>query len=1135
MGEVVRIDRWEGAEPDPVDPSPPSGSAEIDIARRDRWVERETVRLLYGHPIALYIAGFAVAAIGITVLWPQVARPIATGWLVAVALLAIAQVTAVQTFRRRERDHQLERWGYAYLGSAALAGGAWGFISLALFPSASLPHQSFVMSLVAGVTATALPVLAPSRWAFPLFATAAVLPLVARLATVEEPLGSGMAAIAAVFLITLLMLWQRIRQTLVAGLEVRYESGELQSELLSVNEGLIVQIEGRKQADRELEERDMILEAVSFAGERLLHSKTSINDPQPILARLGEAARASRASLITLVDGDRDLVSPGHHSEWCRDAAAALPRQPPFFPAANPRWVERLRRRRAIAGSRREFTSVDRAWLERWDVRSLAVLPVFADQRWWGLLVFEDQQDRSWSKTELEALATAADILGAAVHRVDAEAALASSDSRYQMLANNTNDVVGLHDIAGRFVYVSPSCLDLLNYRPEDLLGKDLGTLCSPEERRRIEAEGLAPARRREASSVRWLARRRDGETRWVETITHAVEDASGDVGMLVTSTRDITGHKETEDQLFHEQELAHVTLRSIGDGVITTADTGGVRFLNPIAERLTGWTNSSARGRSIERIFNGARSEDQARVTSLINRCRQHDRPVQGDGTVRLLDTDGQELTVEVSCAPIHDQDGQTLGQVVVLRDVTHNQRLAAQLTYQASHDALTGLLNRREFEVRLGELVAEVTARISNGEAPISHALCYLDLDQFKVINDTCGHIAGDELLRQISKLLRAQLRHSDIVARLGGDEFGVLLRECPVEKAIAMAEQLCRAMSGHRFTWQDHVFRIGASVGVVEVDASTTSESQILSAADAACYVAKDNGRGRVHLLRHDDGVEIHTGEMRWISAIHSALEADRFLLRYQPIVAPGLLAPGPERVEILLTMVGPDGVHIAPGRFIPAAERFNVMGHLDRWVVRNCFAALAGHWRNTHSVLKQCFINLSGASLADESFLSYLKELIVEHRVPAGTLCFEITETAAIANLVSAATFMRELRDLGCQFALDDFGSGLSSFGYLRSLPVDYLKIDGTFVRDLATDAVDLAIVESIHNVGRQLRIKTIAECVESEEALAKLMLLGVDLVQGYAIAPPAPLAELLATLGPVPDGSSPARPAAPHSA
>jgi diguanylate cyclase (GGDEF)-like protein len=447
-------------------------------------------------------------------------------------------------------------------------------------------------------------------------------------------------------------------------------------------------------------------------------------------------------------------------------------------------------------------------------------------------------------------------------------------------------------------------------------------------------------------------------------------------------------------------------------------------------------------------------------------------------------------------------------IGAVLVFHDVSRARTLARQLAHQASHDFLTGLVNRHEFERRVGRALSRAQ------QEAVTHALCFLDLDQFKVVNDTCGHVAGDELLRQLASALQKKVRRRDTLARLGGDEFGVLLEHCPPGQATRVAHDLLETVQELRFVWEGKPFALGASVGVVPITGESESLAAVLRDADAACYAAKERGRNRVHYYEPNDAImAVRQGEMQWVSRITSALEEHRFRLYGQAIVPLTPRQSERTRVEVLLRLIERDGSLIAPGAFIPAAERYNLMAAVDRWVVREVVSLYGRHRLSGAKPIAS--INLSGASLGDPSMLAFVREQLARHDLPPETLCFEITETAAIANLAQAAHFIRELKAMGCWFALDDFGSGMSSFAYLQSLPVDYLKIAGAFLRHIENDPVEYAMVEAINRVGHVMRLKTVAEGVESLETLETLRKLGVDYAQGYAISEPLPLEDLAA--------------------
>jgi len=573
----------------------------------------------------------------------------------------------------------------------------------------------------------------------------------------------------------------------------------------------------------------------------------------------------------------------------------------------------------------------------------------------------------------------------------------------------------------------------------------------------------------------------------------------------MAGSLTDITDRKTAEAELFAAKERAQVTLQSIGDAVIVTDTRGLVEYMNPVAETLTGCRMVDAQGLPFDSLVKIIDENTKQRAPDSVEMVLRRDHTLDIAVEIAVLRPDGQEVAVAESAAPIRDNSGQISGVVLVFRDVRRERQHAAELSYQASHDTLTGLINRREFEHRL--------ARVLNGSAheKLNHALIYLDLDQFKVVNDTCGHAAGDELMRQVSALLQGRLREGDMLARLGGDEFGVHLQNCTAENALRLSEELRQTVNDFPFIWQTRCFSIGVSIGVVDLGSDCLTLAEILSAADSACYMAKEKGRNRVHVYhRNDSELRGRKGEMEWVGRIQQALEENRFRLYSQEIMPVESGVVEGRHFEVLLRMLDEQGQLVAPMAFIPAAERYNLMPAIDRWVIGTAFSTLS-QLRDTgelHSI-DLCAINISGASLGDEKVLEFVLQQFDNFGIPYSNICFEITETAAISVIAKAARFMHELGGLGCKFSLDDFGAGMSSFAYLKHLPVDYLKIDGAFVKDMASNPIDCAMVEAINGIGHVMGKRTIAEFVENEEVLAALRSIGVDYAQGYGIAKPKP--------------------------
>jgi len=562
------------------------------------------------------------------------------------------------------------------------------------------------------------------------------------------------------------------------------------------------------------------------------------------------------------------------------------------------------------------------------------------------------------------------------------------------------------------------------------------------------------------------------------------------------------------EQSIYIEKEFAELTLRSIGDAIITTDTQGHILVMNPNAEALTGWAADEAYNKSLDSVFHVADELNHSLLINPLENILSTGETIQSAETEVLIDRHGKEYGIEHSVAPITDLNGDILGLIIIFRDVTQTRALANQLTHQATHDNLTGLVNRREFEIRLDH--AFLNVRADN----IEYALCFMDLDQFKLINDTCGHNAGDELLRQISTILKQHIRRSDTLARLGGDEFGVLLEACSLQKAEQIAHVLLRAINDFRFSWQGQSFDIGVSIGVAPITALTANISELLSAADTACYLAKDKGRNRIHTYHPEDSeLEQHRGEVQWVKHINEALASDNFILYYQPIVSLDENTPKPDHYEILLRMMNDIGDLIPPMAFIPAAERYKLMPLIDQWVIHNALKEIDAINTSAGDKYTQCVftINISGQSLSTNEFSHYILNEISSFNISPESICFEITETAAIANMSSAVDFITKLKKAGCQFALDDFGSGLSSFSYLKTLPVDYLKIDGSFVRDICDDSTDHAFVEAISKISHVMNIETIAEFVEGPEIFNELHNIGVDFAQGYYISRPSPLA------------------------
>lgn len=564
---------------------------------------------------------------------------------------------------------------------------------------------------------------------------------------------------------------------------------------------------------------------------------------------------------------------------------------------------------------------------------------------------------------------------------------------------------------------------------------------------------------------------------------------------------------RRVTDALFEQKQRAEITLRSIGDAVITTDVAGRIEFMNSAAERLSGWTFAEARDRPITEVLHLIETETGEPVATHLHEAIADNRVVSFGRETDLVRRDGSKMGIDNSAAPILHPDGTVAGGVLIFRDVSAARDFTRQRSWEAAHDVLTGLVNRREFESRIEASVA------SAKNAGKSHVVCYMDLDQFKVVNDTCGHAAGDDLLRELAALLQTRIRKSDTLARLGGDEFGLILEGCSLERAQLIAADLLAAVGDYRFNADAKVFTIGVSIGLAAITAATDSSAEVLSMADTACYWAKEQGRNRVSVYRTGDSdMAVRRREMSWIARINAALAEDRFTLYHQAYLPLNAAAGVRGHLEVLLRMIDEEGNLVQPGSFLPAAERYNLMPAIDRWVVGTVFAGYHALVAKRGGGPLTCAINLSGTTLNAEGFLDFVRQLALEHAVPPHSICFEITETAAINNLRKAAEFIRECKSMGFLFALDDFGTGTSSFGYLKNLPVDYLKIDGGFVKNIEGDAIDKAMTEAINRIGHIMGIKTIAEYAENDAIIQELKHMGVDYAQGFGVCRPTPLFE-----------------------
>jgi len=686
---------------------------------------------------------------------------------------------------------------------------------------------------------------------------------------------------------------------------------------------------------------------------------------------------------------------------------------------------------------------------------------------------------------------------------------LLTVQERDRLVTHTANDGLWDYDVRNNTMYFSPRWRDMLGYVSDEEI-PEWRFLVHPDDLARVQQQirDHLEGRTELFESVHRM-RHSDGEWRWVQSRVKGRQDDHGRLRRLVGVETDITERKLYEEALFREKESAQITLQSIGDGVVTTDSEARVQYLNPVAEELTGWKLDDAVTRAIDDIFRGFHEETCEPVENPVGVAMRRNRAIKTVRPTLLIKRDGNELYIESTASPIRDATGSVTGGVLVFHDVSEARELNDKLSFHASHDMLTHLVNRPEFEKRLDRALKSAHAQET------SYAVLHLDLDQFKIVNDACGHSAGDEMLRQLSALLKAKVRWRDTLARLGGDEFGVLLESCSLDEAMRAAEVLRETVNEFRFVWDDRTFRLGASIGVVPVLSGDGDVATLVSAADSACAAAKEAGRNRVYAYQETD-IELmkRRREMQWAARINNALEENRFELFRQTIQPLQQGADPGEHYELLLRMRDETGSLISPELFIAAAERYGIMPNIDRWVISHAFRWLVSE-ADARERLSVCSINLSGQSLTDEKFLPFVIDQFQVSGLNGSRICFEITETAAIASYSQANRFIHALKELGCRFALDDFGTGLSSFGYLKHFPVDYLKIDGSFVKEILHDPIDREMVRSINEIGHLTGKQTIAEFAENGEIIAMLRGMGVDFAQGYGVDEPRRLLEAVA--------------------
>lgn len=734
---------------------------------------------------------------------------------------------------------------------------------------------------------------------------------------------------------------------------------------------------------------------------------------------------------------------------------------------------------------------------------SSVVLPLIVENDVLGVLLIYSSKEEAVVDEELNLFTTLANNMAYGIQAIRTLAIKQKTEKELRITENKFAKAVEISPdgvtisrlLDGKMIEINKGFTEITGYTREEVIEKLIAAdlYYDPDDRKDI----VEILQRDGHISGKVIAyRKKNGEI--IYGLSSAVTFEMDKEKYIYSNIQDITERKQVEEKL---QKLSRAVEAT--SSAVTIADIKGrIEYVNPRFTEITGYESKEVIGLRLRDILKSNETPDS--IYDEIG--KSIDATGEWKGEFRSRKKDGTLFWDSCSISCVKNTEGQITHYVGVQNDVSHEYEISEQLSYQASHDALTGLFNRREFEHRTEQLLS--TTRQDDGK----HALCFMDLDQFKVINDNSGHVAGDEMLRQLSQILQVTVRHSDTLARLGGDEFGVLMQHCSLEDAHRVAMSLQKAIQDYQFIWEGQHYKVGVSIGLVSMTKATPDLTQLLKEADAACYIAKDQGRNRIHIYNAEDSESLRRhGEIQWVARVDQAIEENRFCLYAQSIVS--LNGEPGDHYELLIRMLGKEGKIISPATFLPAAERYNLISKIDHWVIDHAITSLA----NNPVFLKQihfCSINLSGASLTNPEILSFIIDKLDETGVNGGKLCFEITETAAISNIVRAMTFISTLKGMGCRFALDDFGSGLSSFAYLKNLPVDYLKIDGMFVKDILDDPIDRAMVKSINEIGQIMGMQTIAEFVEQDEIKGMLRGIGVNYAQGYAISKPMPFSELL---------------------
>lgn len=675
-------------------------------------------------------------------------------------------------------------------------------------------------------------------------------------------------------------------------------------------------------------------------------------------------------------------------------------------------------------------------------------------------------------------------------------------DRLFKDFTRTLPEIVIIHD--EKILLANESAASLIGLESAQLIGRETADLVKPAYRalfRNTMAKRLAGEdvpRRLDIQLING-----DETGLWVEAQSTNIEFHGHPA--IITVARDVSHRKSLEVSLSRSKRQAQYTLESIAEGVITTDNNGHIDYMNQSAEALIGTNRDDAVGHRIGELFKLVDDADRRPLGDPVERSLAMRRRVNMGRRAVMISNDGeQEHPVEISASPIRGPGSSISGTVVVFHDVSEIRGLTRQMSYQATHDPLTGQINRREFERRLDEAMDS-----AHSEEAV-HMLFYMDLDRFKAVNDSCGHLAGDNMLKEVAGLIKEQVRDSDIVGRLGGDEFGAILIGCPIEKARQIATDICNAVADYRFVWKDKIFNIGISIGLVQITHVSGTIQDVMSAADSACYVAKQQGRGQVHVYSaRDEAIARERGDIQWLRKLQSALHEDSFELAIQPIIAMGGGVESGPALEVLIRLPDGRGRSADTAEFLRPAERYQLMPQIDRWVINATLAAISGGEIKVPSG-RNCAINLSGQTLGDDSILGFVVDALDRTGVAPSTICFEVTESAILSNVQHAQRFIEVLHGIGCEFSLDDFGSGLGSFSSLKHLPIDYLKIDGAYTRNLNSDQVNQEMVAAMIKLARTMKFRIVAEQVERQEDFDWLRDSGVDFIQGRFIEAPTPL-------------------------